>query len=172
MKNITYKETGTIEGYSSSLVNFGEGYLVGIGVVNWSDLKIEVYEETEKDVKSVCAYQLKNTDYSLDYKSYYIDRENQLIGLGIKSNHNYMYDVDIVVPQEEGTAVIGTPSIKPDDGVKNIDTEYIVLRFYDRELNEEIRTYLDGSIDNMRGVYIDGYMYMFAEKDFKVEKIA
>ena len=171
VKNITYKETGTIEGYSSSLVNFGEGYLVGIGVENWSDFKIEVYEETDTDVKSVCTYKLKNTDYSLDYKSYYIDRENQIIGLGIDTDKNYMYDVDIVVPQEEGTAVIGTPSIKPDEGTKDIDTEYIVLRFYDRELNEEIRTYLDGSIDNMRGVYIDGYMYMFAENEFKVEAL-
>ena len=171
VKNITYKETGTIEGYSSSLVNFGEGYLVGIGVENWSDFKIEVYEETDTDVKSVCTYKLKNTDYSLDYKSYYIDRENQIIGLGIDADDHYMYDVDIVVPQEEGAAVIGTPSIKPDEGTKHVDTEYIVLRFYDRELNEEIRTYLDGSIANMRGVYIDGYMYMFAENEFKVEAL-
>ena len=166
MKNITYKETGTIEGYSSSLVNFGDGYLVGIGVVNWSDLKIEVYEETEKDVKSVCAYELKNTDYLLDYKSYYIDRENQLVGLGIHNHNNYMYDVDIIVP-EEGT-VITKPSTS---GKEKNDTEYLLLKFEDRELHEKLKTGLDGNINNMRGVYIDGYMYMFAEEEFKVEKI-
>ena len=91
VKNITYKETGTIEGYSSSLVNFGDGYLLGIGVVNWSDFKVEVYEEKEDNVKSVCAYELNSADYSLDYKAYYIDRENQLVGLGIQNHNNYIY---------------------------------------------------------------------------------
>lgn len=165
-KNITYKETGAIEGYSSSLVNFGDGYLLGIGVVNWSDFKVEVYEEKEDNVKSVCAYELKNADYSLDYKSYYIDRENQLVGLGIQNHNNYMYDVDVIV-LEEG-AVITKPSTS---GKEKNDTEYLLLKFEDRELHEKLKTGLDGNINNMRGVYIDEYMYMFAEEEFKVEKI-
>ena len=31
VNNITYKETGTIEGFSTSLINLGDGYLLGIG---------------------------------------------------------------------------------------------------------------------------------------------
>ena len=166
VKNITYKETGTIEGYSSSLVNFGDGYLLGIGVVNWSDFKVEVYEEKEDNVKSVCAYELNSADYSLDYKAYYIDRENQLVGLGIQNHNNYMYDVDIIVP-EEGAAIT-KPSTS---GKEKNDTEYLLLKFENRELHEKLKTGLDGNVNNMRGVYIDGYMYMFAEEEFKVEKI-
>ena len=55
MDNITYKETGTIEGFSTSLVNFGNGYLLGIGTGNvWGSLKIEIYEESATGVVSVC----------------------------------------------------------------------------------------------------------------------
>jgi uncharacterized secreted protein with C-terminal beta-propeller domain len=83
LNNITCKKTGTIDGYSNSLVTFGNGYLLGIGVGSSSGtLKIEVYEESENGVVSVCKYEVPNVDYSTDYKSYYIDRENKLIGLG------------------------------------------------------------------------------------------
>lgn len=141
INKITYKETGNIEGYSSSLVNFGEGYLMGIGVANWSDFKIEVYEEASDSVVSVCSYIRGSCKYSKDYKSYYIDRENQLIGLGV-------------------TDVSDTESEK-----------YIVLRFNGYELEAIIDTYLAGDNSLVRGVYIDGYMYMFGCNEFKVEKI-
>lgn len=82
LNNITVKDTGVIEGYSSSLVNWGDGYLLGIGFNSDRVLKIEVYEESETGVVSVAAYE-KNANFSWDYKSYFIDRENQLVGLGI-----------------------------------------------------------------------------------------
>lgn len=82
--NITYKDTGTIDGYSTSLISFGDGYLVGIGVGDTQNtVKLEVYAETEDGVKSVCSYVIENARYSTDYKSYLIDRENQLIGLDV-----------------------------------------------------------------------------------------
>ena len=84
--NISYKETGNIDGYSSSLVNLRDGYLLGIGVGdNWNTLKIEIYEEGETGVESVCKYEMEYTDYSEDYKSYYINRDESMVGLGI--NH-------------------------------------------------------------------------------------
>jgi len=83
LNNITYKETGTIDGFSSSLVNMGNGYLLGIGQENWNTFKVEVYEETETGVASVCKYRLNSVSYSEEYKSYYIDRENKFVGLGI-----------------------------------------------------------------------------------------
>lgn len=88
LNNITYKETGTIEGFSSSLINIGDGYLLGIGQENWSTFKVEVYKETETGVASVCKYRLNSVSYSTEYKSYYIDRENKFVGLGL-------YDRDI-----------------------------------------------------------------------------
>jgi len=82
LNNITWKDTGTIEGYSTSLINVGEGYLLGIGRGGSSALKIEVYEETEDGVVSVCVYE-RNAIYSTEYKSYLVDREKNLIGLHI-----------------------------------------------------------------------------------------
>ncbi len=85
--NITYTDTGVIEGYSTSLINLGEGFLLGIGVGDtWGSLKIEVYEQDPSagnGVASVDAWVLENVNYSAEYKSYYIDRENNLVGLPI-----------------------------------------------------------------------------------------
>ena len=85
--NITWKDTGTIEGFSSSLVNFGDGYLLGIGRGDaWNTVKIEVYEESEQGVDSVCAFYAEQASYSDYYKSYYINREDKLVGLAIGYN--------------------------------------------------------------------------------------
>ena len=147
LNNITYKDTGTIEGFSTSLINLGNGYLLGIGTGNnWGSFKVEVYEETEDGVRSVDVYELENADYSTNYKSYYVDRKNQLIGLGVWDANRQMSE-------------------------KN---RYIVFHFDGYELIELINVPLGGNgsqLGNMRGVYIDGYMYMFGASDFKVEKV-
>lgn len=82
LNNITYKDTGTIDGYSSSLVNFGDGFLLGIGFSGNRGLKIEIYAETQTGVESVCSYEAE-AGFSGEYKAYLIDRENRLVGLGI-----------------------------------------------------------------------------------------
>jgi len=38
-------------------------------------------------------------------------------------------------------------------------------------LTEEIRVELDGNPTMKRGVYVDGYFYMFGYNDFKVERL-
>jgi uncharacterized secreted protein with C-terminal beta-propeller domain len=85
LSNITWKDTGTIDGYSSSLVNFGD-HLLGIGYNEFRDLKIEIYRETEDGIVSVCSYELP-ASFSEKYKSYLIDREKRLVGL-----HVYDYE--------------------------------------------------------------------------------
>lgn len=148
INNITYKDTGEIEGFSTSLINLGCGYLLGIGIGDtWDNVKVEVYEEAEDGVRSVCTYEIETADYSTNYKSYYIDRENQLFGFGVIK---YGYGVT---------------------GKTTTSTRYILLHFDGYELVELVDTELDGMPENMRGVYIDGYMYMFGQKDFKVEKV-
>ncbi len=83
LDNITYTDTGTIDGYSTSLIQLGDGFLLGIGYGERRQLKIEVYEEVAGSVVSVCAYEL-DADFSEEYKSYYIDRENDLVGLAVR----------------------------------------------------------------------------------------
>jgi uncharacterized secreted protein with C-terminal beta-propeller domain len=140
LDHITYKDTGTIDGFSTSLINLGNGYLLGIGRGDrWSSFKVEVYEETANGVRSVCAYELEDAEYSTEYKSYYVDRSNQLIGVGVVDRRHY--------------------------------SKYIVLHFDGYVLTELVNVSLAGKPANMRGVYIDGYMYMFGADDFKVEKI-
>lgn len=81
---ITFKDTGTIDGYSMSLVDFAEGFLMGIGYGDdFSTLKIEIYREGHTTVESHCVYELPECSFSPQYKSYYIDRQQQLIGLGV-----------------------------------------------------------------------------------------
>ncbi|MBQ7338680.1 MAG: beta-propeller domain-containing protein [Clostridia bacterium] len=95
LTNITYTDTGVIEGYSTSLINLGEGFLLGIGVGEmWESVKVEVYEEDPtagNGVASVDAWVMEPASYSTEYKSYYIDRENNLVGLPIATNGGTQY---------------------------------------------------------------------------------
>lgn len=98
LSNITYTDTGTIDGYSTSLIQLGDGYLLGIGYgENWQ-LKVEVYEEVAGQVVSVCAYE-RDADFSQEYKSYYIDRENDLIGLAV---HNWIGGTQYILLHFDG----------------------------------------------------------------------
>ena len=152
LNNISYKETGTIEGMSTSLVDYGNGYLIGIGNGTSDNygptlcLKIEVYKEVDDRVVSVCKYERAPISFSDDYKAYYINRQEQLLGFGYSS-----WD-------EEAETSVGY---------------YTFIKFdSERECFVELLTVsLAGYADDQRGVYIDGYMYMFGENDFKVEAV-
>lgn len=142
INNITYKDTGTIEGFSTSLVNFGDGYLLGIGVGDRrSTFKVEIYKESETGVVSVAKYQIESANYSKDYKSYYIDRENKIIGLGLDLYGN----------------IYGQ--------------NYVVLGFDGYDILELASVPLSGEVAFMRGVLIDGYYYMFGNGCFMVKQI-
>ena len=144
LANITYVETGEIKGYSSSLVQFKDGFLLGIGYGSSRDtLKIEIYQETEKAVESVAVYEL-DAYFSENYKSYFIDRERGLVGLGV-SQYDYR--------KREGWDA------------------YILLEFDGYSLNELLRTELGGNFAQKRATLIDGYFYMFGATQCKVEKI-
>ena len=86
LDNITYTETAEMDGYSSSLINFGNGYVVGVGYGNsTSTLKIDVYKEIGTTVEVVCSYEFKSAKFSLSYKSYFVDRERHLLGIAMSS---------------------------------------------------------------------------------------
>lgn len=143
LDHITYTDTGTIQGYSTSLISFGDGYLVGIGVGDTRDsVKLEVYRESKDGVVSVCSYQVDHAWYITDYKSYLIDRENQLIGLGI---YEMNYEPDI--------------------------TNYFLFSYHEGNLTPVIKTRIKDNIYNLesiRAVYIDGYLYVLSGEQFEV----
>ena len=82
-KNITYIRTEDIDGYSTSLVDFTGGTLLGIGYGTWDSLKIEVYAEDGDSVRSLDAYEAENASFASEYKAYLIDRENALVGMHV-----------------------------------------------------------------------------------------
>jgi len=137
-KNITYKDTGEIVGYSSSLVRIGD-YLLGIGVgETGEDFKLELFKETENAVVSVDTYLEKMEyitpsypGYSQNYKDYYIDKDNFLIGFLLNSKYT-------LVSCRDGR--------------------------FEEIFKKEIVYYSDG----VRGYYSDGWFYIFASNDEKI----
>ena len=86
--NITYTDTGVIDGFSSSLINLGEGFLLGIGEENWQYNKVEVYEEGAGAVNSVEVFKFRG-EYSRDYKDYLVNREENLFGFEMAYEDQY-----------------------------------------------------------------------------------
>lgn len=90
-KNITYIRTEDIDGYSTSLVDFTGGTLLGIGYGTRDSLKIEVYAEDGDSVRSLDAYEVKDASFASEYKAYLIDRENALVGLHVSPYNGENY---------------------------------------------------------------------------------
>lgn len=148
VQNITYVDTGVIAGYSTSLVNFTDGYLLGIGYGETGNFKLEIYKETENNVEQVCSVE-RDASFSEDYKSYFIDRERGLIGLGLSG---YLDPLDKY----------------------NIWDGYLLFQFdgvgFTQLLSRE-ESMLNGDNAYKRATLIDGYFYYMSAEDFRVAKI-
>ena len=144
LNDIKIVDSGVIDGFSTSLVDFGEGYLLGIGVNQNEDLKIEIYSGGLTSVNSVCKYEVQDSQYSSDYKAYYIDRENKLIGLGVSVYENTW------------------------------QSEYKLLKFDGLGLTEIAVnfSFTSSSNDYLRADLIDGYFYIFSPYGCDVTKIS
>ncbi len=131
LQNITYTDTGTIDGYSSSLIQFGHGYLVGIGYDENRNLKIEAYTQGNGEVISTDSIEMV-ANFSEEYKSYLIDRENGYIGLGVytKLGENEWGQAYLLVKFEDGKFVdnlIVPHWTEPADVRAFIEEEYLYL---------------------------------------------
>ena len=147
-EHITYTDTGIIDGYSDSLINYGEGQLLGIGRENWQYSKVEVYEEIGDQVMGVYKFKFEGT-YSTDYKSYLVNREENLFGFGVSYYNEY----------NEDTKVYKTYNC------------YILISFDDTEMTVE-KFKIDAlQPEYTRAAYIDGYLYITTPLEIVVEKI-
>ena len=145
VSNITYTDTGVIEGYSSSLVNFGDGLLLGIGFGESRNiLKIEVYAEEGDAVISLASYEVGPVDFATDYKSYFIDRERGLVGLMV---NDWRADYDV--------------------------SRYILLGFDGYQLFEVVDQKFDDTKtpNYARATIADNYFYIMAFGEFKALKL-
>ena len=136
-ENITYTDTGIIDGYSDSLINYGEGQLLGIGREDWQYSKVEVYEEIGGQVVGVYKYRFDGT-YSTNYKSYLVNREENLFGFGV----NYLYEKD------------------EENDVYNSYNCYVLISFDDEGMS--VRKFKIDALQSeyVRAAYIDGYLYI------------
>ena len=141
---ITWKDTGTIEGFSSSLINFGNGFLLGIGRGNgWDTVKIEIYEEGKNGVESVAVYEEPQGDYATDYKSYFIDRKNQILGFAISR-----YGSD-----------------------NPCQSQYVLLIFDGYHLHELLTLPTSSLLSSARAFTEDNFLYLFHADGFEVAEI-
>ncbi len=151
LSNITSKDTGTIQGYSSSLVNFGD-YLLGIGYGDSaSTLKLEIYAETSDALTSLAVYEMPDCSFSEEYKSYLIDRDNLRVGLGFDQWYTNA------------------------SGESQFQNGYLLLQFDGYDLIPILEVTLHGDNDNKRAVIIDNHIYLFGDETtefgFLVQKL-
>ena len=148
-ENIGSVDTGVIEGYSDHLINYGEGFLLGIGREDWSGAKVEIYEQIGNSVVGTMKYEFDG-DYSLDYKSYLVNRENNIFGFGV----DYFYKEN------------------EQDGYSKQHQCYVLLKFDENGLvSKEITLPTDARADYIRAAYIDGYLYITTPNKLILEKI-
>ncbi len=146
LENITYTDTGIIDGYSSSLINIGGGYLVGIGYGDKSStLKIEVYKEENDTVVTVCVEEFSSTSFSTEYKAYYVDRENHLLGLAIST-----YSSD----------------------TRKYEDSYLLLHFNGECFDNVMALGIaHGSVDSVRAFYEEKFFYIVTDTEFNAFEV-
>ena len=147
-ENITYTDTGIIEGYSDHLINYGEGMTLGIGRENWEYSKVEIYAEQDGKVVSIHEYRF-NGEYSTDYKSYLVNRENNFFGFAAE----YFYEYN------EGDKYI------------QYSDKYILISFDEQSMRVYLFDLTNTRPERVRAVFIDGYIYITDDTSFTVEKI-
>ena len=147
-EHITYTDTGIIDGYSDSLINYGEGQLLGIGREDWQYAKVEVYEEIGDQVMGVYKFKFDGT-YSTDYKSYLVNREENLFGFGV----NYLHEKN-----------------EENNGYNSYNC-YVLISFDDEGMS--VQKFKIGALqaEYVRAAYIDGYIYITTPLEIVVEKI-
>lgn len=146
-ENITFSDTGVIEGYSDHLIDLGDGFTLGIGRENWSYSKVEIYEQQGDKVVSVCEFKFFG-EYSTEYKSYLVNRESNLFG----------FAVDYFESENQNSYA---------------NNAYVLLQFNGYEIVPLIIS-LDNiglQSSTVRAAYVDGYLYITTPIGFTVEKI-
>ena len=144
--NITYTDTGFIEGFSTSLIDLGEGYLLGIGKESSAYSKLEVYKKDGNGVVSVNKM-LFDGSYSTEYKEYLINRGHNLFGFTV-------YDLY-------------------DSETKTFEIVYLIVQLNEGKLEVVEKIPLSGPVDTgiTRAAMVDGYVYITTYFSCIVEKV-
>ena len=135
--HITYTQTPEITGFSMSLTEFVDGTLLGIGVDDRWNAKIELYRATQEDVTTLSKVELNNTSLCEEYKSYLFDRTDGLIAVPAWCWDN-------------------------EDGYQDSGSMYYVMAYRNGLLGLVKSVSIQNSqLYDARCAVADGYMYMF-----------
>ncbi|MBO7195829.1 MAG: beta-propeller domain-containing protein [Clostridia bacterium] len=146
-ENIGSVDTGVIEGFSESLISYGEGLLLGIGQEDWSNSKVEIYMQEGEKVTSVHKFKF-NGSYALDYKAFLVNRDENLFGFGV----DYFYEYDEQTGESRSYPC------------------YILMSFDESEM-VITRYKLKIDANTVRAAYIDGYLYITTPTELVVENV-
>ncbi len=147
-ESITSADTGIIEGFSDHLINYGEGFLLGIGQENWQYNKVDIYEKIEDSVVTAMSYKFVG-QYSADYKSYLVNREENIFGFGVEGFCEY----------DEHKEVYGYYNC------------YLLIRFEQGEMQVSVYQIDDLHAHTTRAAYIDGYLYITTPTELIVQQV-
>lgn len=142
--NITQVNTGFIEGFSSTLISFGDGYLLGIGPKDSETNKVSIYKKEGEAVITVAEYCFKGV-YATDRKAFLVDADKGLFGFAVS---NYR--------DENGNEVNGT---------------YNLLHFDGKSFIELLKFENSHNITSLRSVYYKGYLYLLKNTSIQIEKV-
>ncbi len=148
LDNITYTDTGTIPGYSTSLIQFPNDKLVGIGVDSEKrTLKLEAYKEEGDKVVSIDIFAEGYYDNAESYKAYFIDRENGYLGIPVQTY----------------------PEIAEGMTLRYKD-EYLLLRFDGKRFTLIAEVEVSDAY-GARGFIADGYLYVLSPGEIDTVKL-
>lgn len=145
LENITQKNTGYIDGFSSSLIDLGDGFLLGIGRLDWEYNKVEVWRESLDGIESAASFEFSG-DYSSEYKTYFIDREHRMFGFV----SSYYYD------EESG---------------RSYSNVFVLLQFDGFELVPVLIEGVDSNANDVRSALIGDYLYVTTPHNVNVFKV-
>ena len=114
----------------------------------WSYSKVEIYAQQGDKVVSVHEYKF-NGEYSLDYKAYLVNRDENLFGFAAE----YFYEYN------------------ENDKYVQYSDKYILISFDEESMRVYYFDLKNTRPDRVRAAFIDGYLYITNDAELIVEKI-
>ena len=125
-------ELSEIPGYSTNLITYIGGTLLGIGYGAGNNLNIAIYNISENEKLEIIDNYTENCEFPHKFKAYMIDKINNYIGMCVYSNGEYNYLL------------------------LRYENKKLVLK---AEIN--LSAFRSILMENGRAVYVNGYIYIF-----------
>lgn len=142
--NIICERAGIMDDYPTSVVDFADGYTIGIRIEDQQKVHVQVFDASAVNPALGCSYELGHVLVPTSGSGYMIDPENQMIAI----------PVHVITGSEDRSA----------------GTQILLIQFEGDDLQAVKSIPLQGNVAYMRTVLIDGYLYMLGD-EFKVEKM-